>query len=108
MVYIVGTLKYPPTSAEASGKAFLKAMKDFSNLYNEGKPAKRIIGLVRAEDGFETTSVWEVTGEYLKASQELSKLYLAIANDVKGSTYTFKTYMSVMEALPVIGMSVPT
>lgn len=83
-------------------------MKNFPHLYKEGKPAKHIIGLVWAEDGFEATSIWEVTGKYLEASQEISKLYLVLTNDVKGSTYTLKTYMSVMEALPVLEMTPPT
>ena len=107
MVYLVGIFKYPPTSAQDGGKAFFKVMKDFPHLYKEGKPAKRIIGLVRAEDGFEVTSIWEVTGKFLEASQELSKLYLALTNDVEGSTHTSKMYLSVMEALPVLGMTPP-
>ncbi|MHA2287952.1 MAG: hypothetical protein ACXABG_04110 [Promethearchaeota archaeon] len=108
MVYLATIFKYPPTSAEDAGKVFFKAMKDFPNLYKEGKPAKRVIGLVRAEDGFEVTTIWEVTGKFLEASQEISKLFLSLTNDVKGSYYTLKTYMSVMESLPILGMTPPT
>ena len=108
MVYLATVFKYPPTSAEDTGKAFFKVMKDFPHLYKEGKPAKRIIGLVRADEEFEVTTIWEVTGKFLEASQELSKLFLVLTKDVKGSSYSLKTYMSVMESLPIIGMSPPT
>ena len=82
-------------------------MKMFPNLYREGKPAKRIVGLMRTEDGPESTTIWEVTGTYLEASIEVSKAYLELAKRVEGSTISSKTYMSVMESLPVIGMSPP-
>ena len=108
MVYIVVELKYPSSSAEAAGKAFFKAMKDFSHLYREGKPAKRIIGLTSVEDGNVATTIWEVTDEYLKASQEVMKLYLALSLAIEGSKLTTKTCLSVMESLPIIGMSPPT
>jgi hypothetical protein len=107
MVYIVMTFKIPATKAEDSGKAFLEVMNMFPNLYREGKPAKRIVGLMRTEGGPEATTVWEVTGTYLEASLEVSKVYLELVKRVEGSTVFAKTYMSVMESLPAIGMSPP-
>ena len=99
--------KIPVNKTEDSGKAFFEVMKMFPNLYREGKPAKRIVGLMRTKDGPESTTIWEVTGTYLEASIEISKLYIELAKKVEGSTVTSKTYMSVMESLPVIGMSPP-
>ena len=99
--------KIPIGKIEDSGKAFFEVMKMFPNLYSEGKPAKRIVGLMRTEDGPESTTVWEVTGKYIEASIEISKVYLELAKRIEGSTITSRTYTSVMEALPVIGMSPP-
>ncbi len=114
MVYMIGILKYPPSSAEAGILKYPPSLadaavgKEFDNLYQEGKPAKQVLGLVSAEEGFEIISVWKVTGDYLEASQEVTKLYLAVSENIKGSTFTIRTYLSVMEALPIIGMSPPT
>jgi len=107
MVYIVMTMNIPVSKTEDSGKAFFEVMKMFPNLYREGKPAKRVVGLMRTEGGPEATTIWEVTGTYLEASIEVSKAYLELAKRVEGSTISSKTYMSVMESLPVIGMSSP-
>jgi len=108
MVYLLSKFKYPATSADAAGKSFFKVMKEFPNLYKEGTPAKRILGLGRAKNGMETLTIWEVTGDYLKASQELSKLFLVLCDDVKGSTFSITSYLSVMESLPILGLSPPT
>lgn len=108
MVYIVVDFKYPTASSEAAGNAFFKAMQDFPNLYREGKPAKRMIGLATIEDPNVTTTIWEVSGEYIDAIREVSKLYLSLSIAVDGSTVSMKTCLSVMEALPILGMKPPT
>lgn len=107
MVYIVITTKYPLIKAEEAGKAFFEVMNTFSNLYREGKPAKRIVGLSSTEDGPTATTIWEVTGTYVEASIELSKLYLELVKKIEGSSITSKTCLSIMELLPVIGMTPP-
>jgi len=107
MVYIVITTKYPLIKAEDAGKAFFEIMNKFSHLYREGKPVKRVVGLMSTEDGPVATTIWEVTGTYIEASIELSKLYLELAKKVEGSSITSKTYLSIMESLPVIGMTPP-
>jgi hypothetical protein len=107
MVYIVMTFKIPVSKTEESGKAFLEVMNMFPNLYREGKPAKRIVGLMRTEGGPESTTIWEVTGTYLEASMEVSKVYLELAKRVEGATVFAKTCISIMESLPIIGMSMP-
>ncbi|MFX0082532.1 MAG: hypothetical protein ACFE94_12360 [Candidatus Hodarchaeota archaeon] len=107
MVYIVITTRFPAIRAEDAGKAFFEVMNKFSNLYREGKPAKRIVGLMSTEDGSVATTIWEVTGTFIEASIELSKLYLELAKKIEGSSMTSKTYLSIMESLPVIGMTPP-
>ena len=107
MVYIVGVFQYPHKKGEEVGKNFLKNQKTFSNLYRKGNPAKRIIGLARSElEGIESLAIWEVTGNIKDALSELTKLYLELST-TEGSKYALKTYMSVMEALPLIGISPP-
>ena len=107
MVYIVGVFQYPHKKGEQAGKIFLKNQKAFSNLYRKGNPAKRIIGLARSElEGIESLAIWEVTGDIKDALSELTKLYLELS-ETEGSKYSLKVYMSIMEALPLIGLSAP-
>jgi hypothetical protein len=107
MVYLVGVLQYPHTKGEQAGKKFLTLQKTFSNIYRKGEPAKRILGFVRSElEGIQTMTIWEVTGDIKDALSEVTKIYLELS-EIEGAKYALKTYMSIMEALPLIGLKAP-
>ncbi|MHA2123165.1 MAG: hypothetical protein ACW990_18355, partial [Promethearchaeota archaeon] len=101
MVYTVTKLSFPVNKSEDSGKAFFEVMNMFPNLYREGKPAKRIIGLIRSKGEVVATTIWEVTGDFVEASIEISKVYLELVKRIEGSSYSSYSCMSVMESLPV-------
>ena len=105
MVILVVESWYPASLANRVGKKYLDVIKEYPPDKNI---SKQILGAVKAEkEGFHTIFAWNVkegkTEDALKRMVEAMLMF----GEIEGYRYQIDTYLSVAEAMPMIGLELP-
>ncbi len=105
MVIIISETWFPHGKSEAVGKKFLDVLKKFPP---DRTLSKQVLGAINAtEKGMHIISAWEVKdGKEKESLLRLSEAALMYTN-IEGFRYSIKTYLSTVEAMPLIGLKAP-
>lgn len=98
---IISKVTYPPESAKDMAERFLNAPAPPDYMKRTGGP---YIG-ADIDDGISTISIWEVEEAQLAGGMKFLGNFMAGFFGVPGFNYTYRVWLDIDEALPMIGMA---
>lgn len=105
MVIIILESWFPHGKSEAVGKKFIEVVKKLPPDRTISKEV--LIAIDATVKGMHTIGAYEVKdGKEKEALLRLSEAAL-MYTDIEGYTYSLKTYLSAVEAMPIIGLKAP-
>jgi hypothetical protein len=105
MVIMIVESWFPPGKSSDAGKTWIEIVKKYPP---DRSISKRLFVAVRpTREGMNTIGVWDVKdGKYKEALARMNAAMLMYGK-IEGFNYEIKTYMSAVEAMPIIGLEVP-
>ena len=105
MVILIAESWFPHGKSEAVGKKFLEVRKKFPPDRSIGKEV--LLAIDATEKGMHAIAAYEVKdGKEKEALIRLQQVQL-MYTDIEGHRYSIKTYLSAVEAMPLIGLKAP-
>lgn len=107
MVFLVSTNWFPANKAEEVGKKYLEARSKYPDDLSISKPILRV-AVKTTKDGIKSISISEIQPGKVAEALAITNEHALMYANIEGYKYKIETWMSGIEAMPLIGLKMPT